>query len=194
MHEIKTLLARIRELEDLQELAERKSDILTNLLKEANAEFEQALEKITISEENFRAVFENAPEAIYIISIQTRQILYCNPFTIKWLQYSREELLSMRVDQIIEPGVMNIAENIQKAVDYGLINEMRDWRPGRNGRDDGLDAVSGCILNEPVRIRRPRSTRRSSWRSHAVNRALEIDFVLISDIGAEQAGLRHIRE
>jgi hypothetical protein len=34
--------------------------------------------------------------------------------------------------------------------------EMRDWQPGGKGRDDGLDAVAGCLLNEPVRLyRRP---------------------------------------
>lgn len=36
-----------------------------------------------------------------------------------------------------------------------FIAEMREWRPGR-GRvaDDGLDAVSGCLLNEPARLPR----------------------------------------
>jgi hypothetical protein len=32
--------------------------------------------------------------------------------------------------------------------------EMRDWQPGGKGRDDGLDAVAGCLLNEPVRLHR----------------------------------------
>lgn len=32
--------------------------------------------------------------------------------------------------------------------------EMREWRPGRGGRDDGLDAVAGCLLSEPVRLPR----------------------------------------
>jgi hypothetical protein len=32
--------------------------------------------------------------------------------------------------------------------------EMRDWQPGGKGRDDGLDAVAGCLLNEPVRLYR----------------------------------------
>ena len=46
------------------EQAERKSDILTNLLKEASAEFSQALDKVSKSEANFRAIIESAPEAI----------------------------------------------------------------------------------------------------------------------------------
>lgn len=33
-----------------------------------------------------------------------------------------------------------------------FLEEMRNWRPGRRGRDDGLDAVATCLLAEPVRL------------------------------------------
>jgi hypothetical protein len=46
-----------------------------------------------------------------------------------------------------------------------FIEEMRQWRPGRSARDDGLDAVSGCLLAEPVRLPRLRPGRRPNWRS-----------------------------
>ena len=97
------------------------SPYFRNLLKEAGAEYEQSLKKSQVSEANFRAIFENAPEAIYIIDINTRRILDCNPFIQKWLGYSKEELLSMRLDQILEPGAANVRENIQKAVREGLV-------------------------------------------------------------------------
>lgn len=55
-----------------------------------------------------------------------------------------------------------------------FIREMREWRPGAKGPDDGLDAVAGCLLSEPVRI--PfRTTRvrtpRPRWQggSHAIH-------------------------
>ena len=54
--------------------------------------------------------------------------------------------------------------------DTPFVAEMREWRPGVNGRDDGLDAVSGCLLSEPVRLsRRPLGERaeaasRTRWR------------------------------
>ena len=115
------LLKRITDLQELLEVSERKADILTNLLKEAGAEYEQTLKKIQVSEANFRAIFENAPEAIYIIDIDTRQILDCNPFIQKWLEYTREELLTMRLDEILEPGAENVSENIQRAVKEGLV-------------------------------------------------------------------------
>ena len=38
-----------------------------------------------------------------------------------------------------------------------FIREMREWRPGTACRDDGLDAVAGCLLAEPVRL---------SWSPH----------------------------
>lgn len=113
---------RILELEELLEISERKADILTNLLKEASAEYEQTLEKIKISEANFRAIFENAPEAIYIIEISTRKFLDCNPFMIKWLGYTRREIISMQLENILEPGAGNIQENIEKAVNYGYVH------------------------------------------------------------------------
>lgn len=46
-----------------------------------------------------------------------------------------------------------------------FIREMRDWLPGANGADDGLDAVSGCILSQPVRLgARPTTLVRRAWR------------------------------
>jgi hypothetical protein len=45
-----------------------------------------------------------------------------------------------------------------------FIEEMREWRPGRQSRDDGLDAVSGCLLTEPVRLRRISPGTPRNWR------------------------------
>jgi two-component system cell cycle sensor histidine kinase/response regulator CckA len=122
MQELQPYITRIRELEKLLKQAEQKSDILTNLLKEASADFNQTLERVTTSEENFRAIFENAPEAIYIIDVQTHRILDCNPFTAKWLGYQREQILSAKVEDILEPGASGIPENIRKALDAGYVH------------------------------------------------------------------------
>jgi len=120
--QIERLKNNIKELEELLEVSERKSDILTNLLKEATAEFHLALDKVTISEANFRAIFENAPEAIYILDTDTQQILDCNPFTTEWLGYTRQELLAMRVEEFLEIPSENIQKNIQKAIDSGRVH------------------------------------------------------------------------
>lgn len=53
--------------------------------------------------------------------------------------------------------------------DTPLIQEMREWRPSggaRAGRDDGLDALAGCLIDEPVRLPRTPDTgqMRAGWR------------------------------
>lgn len=51
-----------------------------------------------------------------------------------------------------------------------FVSEMREWRPGGKNRDDGLDAVAGCLLCEPVRLPRgpwlldKRTQVRPTWR------------------------------
>lgn len=50
-----------------------------------------------------------------------------------------------------------------------LICEMREWRPGvKQQRDDGLDAVAGCLLSEPVRFGTlPQRPAHRDWRGGA---------------------------
>lgn len=122
METFQNLKHRIHELERLLAQAETKSDILTNLLKEATTEFNQTLEKISTSDANFRAIIDNAPEAIYILGIDSRRIIDCNPYTVRWLGYPREELLSKRIEDILEPGTEDVIQNIQKAKALGFIH------------------------------------------------------------------------
>lgn len=62
--------------------------------------------------------------------------------------------------------------------DTPFIGEMREWRPGAKGRDDGLDAVSGCLLSEPVRLSRRPATdakdvrARANWRGGGAFKAV----------------------
>jgi hypothetical protein len=53
--------------------------------------------------------------------------------------------------------------------DTPFVREMREWLPGGNGPDDGLDAVSGCILAQPVRrltaTRQATPPPRRDWRA-----------------------------
>jgi hypothetical protein len=49
-----------------------------------------------------------------------------------------------------------------------FVREMREWRPGRTGsRDDGLDAVAGCLSLEPHRLPRLAPAGRQRWRPGA---------------------------
>ncbi len=114
---------RIAELEQLLETSERKADILTNLLREASAEYEHTLENIKISEANFRAIFENAPQAIYIIETKTRKFIDCNPLMETWLGYSRKELQTMRLEHILSSNArLGIKDYINRTVNNGFIH------------------------------------------------------------------------
>lgn len=145
MHEINGLRERVKELGDLVEVSERKADILTNLLKEANAEFERALNIVASSERNFRTVFEHAPEAIYIIDADTRQILDCNSFMVDWLGYSREELLTMRMDQLVCAGGRDISANVRQAMERGIVRvQERRYRKKDGTRVDA--EVTGASI------------------------------------------------
>jgi hypothetical protein len=57
-----------------------------------------------------------------------------------------------------------------------FIEEMREWRPTRRCRDDGLDAVSGCLLAEPVRLRRFAPGPRRDWRPGSPGQAAAAAF------------------
>ncbi len=61
-----------------------------------------------------------------------------------------------------------------------FIGEMREWRPGGKGRDDGLDAVAGCLLSQPVRLSRPnlKSPQRADWRPGGGGVTAQTDFDL----------------
>ena len=57
-----------------------------------------------------------------------------------------------------------------------FVAEMREWQPISGARDDGLDAVAGCLLAEPVRIQGygsgvSASSMGPSWRAAVVHAA-----------------------
>lgn len=62
-----------------------------------------------------------------------------------------------KVERILgawEPPLLNgnlyAHESVQKTP---LIYEMQDFNPNGNSHDDGLDAIAGCFLSEPVRLK-----------------------------------------
>lgn len=65
--------------------------------------FKSSLEStalITVSEGRFRAIFENATGAIFIVDEETHRILQFNPFLKNWLGYPEEELLGMTLEDL----------------------------------------------------------------------------------------------
>ncbi len=62
-----------------------------------------------------------------------------------------------------------------------FLQEIREWRPGEHGHDDGLDAVAACLLLEPVRLPRrapdgPMRAASGAWRPGSKPVAAQTDF------------------
>ena len=66
-------------------------------------------------------------------------------------------------DAVLAAGALNAHRTLWSTP---FIAEMREWLPGGKARDDGLDAVAGCLLSQPVRLGRPLVPlgERREWR------------------------------
>ncbi|MBC6444286.1 MAG: phage terminase large subunit [Alphaproteobacteria bacterium GM202ARS2] len=91
-------------------------------------------------------------------------------------------------DALLAARALHVHESVMASP---FMDEMRDWHPNGKGRDDALDAVSGCLLSMPVGMMRGMiggmagemtgdfkgETQRewSSWLGHDSTRA-QVDF------------------
>ena len=77
-------------------------------------------------------------------------------------------------DAVLAAGALHAHRSVWTTA---FIGEMRDWRPGGKCRDDGLDAVAGCLLSQPVRLSRPRiSAARPQWQPGGASLVADSDF------------------
>jgi hypothetical protein len=84
-------------------------------------------------------------------------------------------------DAVLAAGRLHAHESVLAS---RFVEEMREWRPGSRGRDDGLDAVAGCLLNEPVRLARVPPPKESelafrNWRPHTAATVVDPDYELL---------------
>ena len=63
-------------------------------------QIKQLERNLCLSDENFQAIFVNAPEAIFIFDSISGQIINANPFMSKMLGYEQGEILEFTIDQI----------------------------------------------------------------------------------------------
>jgi diguanylate cyclase (GGDEF)-like protein/PAS domain S-box-containing protein len=62
---------------------------------------------LMVSENRFREIFENSPEAIFIQDSKNNHILSANPIMAQWLGYSQEELKNMTVNDFVDSQDQN---------------------------------------------------------------------------------------
>jgi len=78
--------------------------ILTLLYAGTNLSIREGANRILISESRFRAMFDAAPEAVFVFDPETRRIIDANPFMAQWLGYDLKELIGLEIDRIRAPG------------------------------------------------------------------------------------------
>jgi hypothetical protein len=88
-------------------------------------------------------------------------------------QTSKEQRILDAFDPLLAAAALHAHDSVWQTP---FIREMRQWRPGRRCRDDGLDAVSGCLLAQPVRLRRLTPLARPNWRPAPEHRVLQAGF------------------
>ncbi|PZO88355.1 MAG: hypothetical protein DI626_01965 [Micavibrio aeruginosavorus] len=86
-----------------------------------------------------------------------------------------------KVERILEAFDARLAArslNVHKSVyETPFIREMTEWKPkGGAQRDDGLDAVAGAILNEPIRVQRPSASAPRIWYAGGETHAADTQF------------------
>jgi PAS domain S-box-containing protein len=92
------------------------------------AEGRAATARLSASEARFRAMFENAPEAVFIFDAASLQILAANPFMGRWLGYAPEELAGLTLEDVLEPGASHLPRNLDRIGVEGQIQLFRRYR------------------------------------------------------------------
>jgi PAS domain S-box-containing protein len=81
--------------------------MFTLLAAGSNLYIREGANRIIASEARFRAMFDAAPEAVLVFDTETRKIVDVNPFMARWLGYSPEELVNLKVDQLLAVDSLN---------------------------------------------------------------------------------------
>ena len=111
-------------------------------------EQKRAIEALRRSEEKYRDLFENANDAIFIVS-QDLRYLDVNKKGVEVLGYSREELLSMRIIDVIPPEQVPRSESeFQKLRDRGSYEKFVGKVRTKDNRWLDVEVSSSAIIED----------------------------------------------
>ncbi len=79
-------------------------------------------------------------------------------------------------DAVLAARALYVNKNVLKTP---FLTEMQEWIPGKSsGHDDGLDAVAGALLSEPIRLKKIYGSFKNTWSKsnniHNINSDFEI--------------------
>lgn len=101
----------LNNIEDQRAKAEQEVKALNADLEKR---FEERSRQIIKSETKYRSLIEHASDAIYVVADSDGHFADVNNKTCQMLGYDREELLQMRVDQIVAPEELKIDPLVHK--------------------------------------------------------------------------------
>lgn len=84
--------------------------ILTLFYAGTNMSVREGANRILISESRFRAIFDAAPEAVFVFDPETNKIIDANPFMAQWLGYNLNELIGLEIDRIRSSEAQNLQD------------------------------------------------------------------------------------
>lgn len=93
---LEKLHQRISELEISEAQRKKTKDLLNSLIDESK----KAYEKMSVSETRYRRLFETAQDGILLLDADTGQITDVNPFLMKILGYSHDELSNKKLWEV----------------------------------------------------------------------------------------------
>jgi PAS domain S-box-containing protein len=124
------------------ELAEARTERSEARMEKAEAQNERSLEAIHESELQYRRLFEAALDGILIISFTTKRIIDVNPFLLKLLGYSSDEMLGKTVDELAPFKHIEADRNIMARLDEeGCIRDDDLPLETRDGRRIAVELI-----------------------------------------------------
>jgi diguanylate cyclase (GGDEF)-like protein/PAS domain S-box-containing protein len=84
--------------------------VLVLIYAGTNLSIREGANRILASESRFRAMFDAAPEAVFVMDPETGTIIDANPFMARWLGYDLKELVGLEINQIRAPGSLEPRE------------------------------------------------------------------------------------
>ena len=123
--------------------------VLTLVFVGSNVYIKDEANRTCVSEARFRAMFDAAPEAVFVFDPETGSIVDANPYMAKWLDYGLEELIGMQIDQILAPEEANTQQGISLLQEGAVPHQ-------RYRRKDGVlmnveTTRAGILLRDQVR-------------------------------------------
>jgi PAS domain S-box-containing protein len=126
-HEIEERKKKGREIRQLNANLEKMVEERTAQLVEANAQLEDEIlvrlrieESLRESESRYRTLFEQMPDALVLVDIESGKIIDFNPKAHENLEYSREEFSNLRISDIDRLETEeDIRRHIEKTRDTG---------------------------------------------------------------------------